>query len=190
MRALAFIALACVCLGACAPSPASRTTRLQAEDVLDAAVSVREQLAQSAFVRGARAQPAVLLPVMATNRSDDRLTEGERWIVTSGVARNPEVLALFERSGIAVQVPPIDPDLLRRYGLDPEANASANAPTHLFTAEVASIARAADVGGAGGLDERRDTYVVRYQIVEMDGRRVVWTGSAELARRASGLLID
>ncbi|MEO0482019.1 MAG: hypothetical protein AAF138_00145 [Planctomycetota bacterium] len=179
----------------CAATPESRTTRLQAADVLGAADDVREQLAQSDFLaqRGATSPEMVLLPTIATNRSDDRLTDGERWMVTAGVARAPAVLGLMREKNIAVQAPPTAAGFLEQYGIDPGAHDRANLPTHLFTAEVASIARAAATGlssDARALDERRDTYFVRYEIVEATGRRVLWNGSAELARRATGLLID
>ncbi|MEL7472540.1 MAG: hypothetical protein AAGK04_04420 [Planctomycetota bacterium] len=194
MRAIGSILClsSCALLGACAATPSGAdTTRLQPEDVLEAATVVRAKLVQSDWLRSrdASSAPATLLPQAATNRSDDRLTEGERWMVTAGVARQPSVLRLLESENIAVQASPIDAALLERFGVSPIEHAASNVPTHLFTAEVASIARAAALAG-GTLDDRRDTYVVTYQVLELPDRRVAWIGSAEFARRATGLLID
>ncbi|MBA4028372.1 MAG: hypothetical protein C0475_04450 [Planctomyces sp.] len=199
-------ARACAALLACAAAVAcaaqQRTTLLRASDTLLSAQRVLEQLAQSDFIlmRTQSSERLVLRPHPLENLSDNRLSRGDQWAAMARVLLDPRVLELLRSRNIVVQMPPLASDAVARAGLTVREPPAELAPTHLFTGRLRSITRAgapeADAGagerrGAGSeRTQRTDRYFFEYTIIDARTRAVEWAGSAELARRAHGSLID
>lgn len=192
-------------LVSCAGQQAERTTRLRASDLEIGVAEVREDLASSAFMgtRTAESGPIRIVPSEMVNLSSDRLARIDRWAAVTKVLFDPSVRAMFEAKNIQTLMPRDTALLLTRYGVDvdPAARVVGGAglgvdespdfaPTHVFGARVMSITRASGVGPREASNLRQETIRVEYQIVELQSRRVEWSGAHEFKRVGVGLLID
>ena len=194
----------CAMLASCASQPTERTTRLRASDLEIGIADVREDLAASAFLTGRTAESGQLriVPSEMVNLSSDRLARIDRWAAVTKVLFDPSMRALLEARNIQTLMPRDTALLLTRYGVNTDPNARVApvgmdespdfAPTHVFGARVLSITRAASwTGDQNELSNlRQETVRVEYSIVELQSRRVEWSGAHEFKRVATGLLID
>lgn len=189
-------------LASCAAPQAERTTRLRASDLRLGVADVREDLAASRFLTERTADsPALrIVPSEMVNLSSDRLARIDRWAAVTKVLFDPSVRAMLEEKNIQTLMPRDTALLLTRYGVDVDpstrvapvdADESPDfAPTHVFGARVMSITRASGVNGSEPSNLRQETIRVEYQIIELQSRRVEWSGAHEFKRVATGLLID
>lgn len=168
---------------------AGRTTRFQPADIVIAADEVAQQFAQSPFLRsrGSDAPLAVIQPGRTVNRSSDRLSPVDRYGAIARVLTSQEMLDLLRAKNVAVQMAPEQAVLLERYGF--EVPPPTMEPTHVLEASFGSIVRAAE-GRRGLAEQRRETFLIDYRLVEVDSRRIVWQGQQEFTRYAYGLLAD
>lgn len=184
-------------LAACAPSAADRSTALRGTDLVLTTDTVAQQFAGSDFLRArtpeaAARSPMLLRPDPLENLSDTRLTPGDQWAAISRVLFNNGMIGLLREKNIAVQMPPLATEGLARAGVTINEPPATIAPTHVFRSRLRSLTRAGSA--AGGLAaqgaQRKDTFLFEYTIVDLSTREVVWTGSTELARVATGSVVD
>ena len=188
---------ACACLlliAGCAGTPAPRTTLLQARDIESTTTDVREALASSEWLatRSSTSDPALLQPQPLVNISDNRLTPGDEWAAMSRVALNPAILDLLAGKNIRVQMPALVNDRLGGVSAQSIEPAASIAPTHLLSATLRSLTRAADQRGrlSGESTVRKDTFLVEYTVTDVRTRTVVWSHTSRFARVAEGSLVD
>jgi len=154
----------------------SRNVRFRMADLDQAVAVVKTDLINSRFVGEQQASPTGvrLRARPLTNLSLDRFTEGEEQMVVSRVLSDPRVMVALEKAQIAV--------------LDPEVTRPSDA-THELFAEIRSLARQAATTGRAH-DARRDAYLLEYRIIERGTTAIVWQATTEVARAATGLVID
>jgi hypothetical protein len=200
--ALAGVAALPLAMVSCAAPQTERTTRLRASDLEIGVADVREDLAASAFLtgRGAESGGLRIVPSEMANLSSDRLARIDRWAAVTKVLFDPSVRALLEERNIQTLMPRDTALLLTRYGVDVDPSTRVApvgmdespdfAPTHVFGARVMSITRASSNDRTEPSNLRQETIRVEYQIVDLQSRRVEWSGAHEFKRVATGLLID
>ena len=184
-------------LAACGPSAADRSTALRGTDLVLTTDTVAQQFAASEFLRArtpeaAARAPMLLRPDPLENLSDTRLTPGDQWAAISRVLFNNQMIALLREKNIAVQMPPFATEGLARAGVTINEPPAAIAPTHVFRSRLRSLTRAGSAAGslAAQSSQRKDTFLFEYTIIDMETRAVVWSGSTELARVATGSIVD
>ncbi len=178
----------------CASRPELRTTLFRAADIEAASGEAVQSLAMSSFMmaRTKDSPEAVLQPQTMVNLSDNRLSPGDQWAAMSKVVLSPNMLGLLESKNVTLQMPAFESTRLARAGVSVSEPKAQVVPTHLFTATLRSLSRAT-AGGArqgGSGQERKDVFLVEYTIVEVESRRVEWSGESTIARVAHGSLID
>ena len=194
-------ALACALVGTamvlsvqvgCATTPPQRTTRLADADLTQAVLTVREQLAESAFLRARDgASPEARLVVRRVeNLSTDRISIAEQWSLVSRVLAAPSMQQMLQSKRIAVQLPPEKVRLLERGGLRFAEFAQESWPTHMLEAQIASATRAGSLIGSRDADVRKEYYLLSFVIEEIQSRELVWQGTTEVAREVRGSVID
>lgn len=183
--------------GACSPSPADRSTALRGTDLVLTTDTVAQQFASSDFLRARTAEAAAQSPILLRpdpleNLSDTRLTPGDQWAAISRVLFNNNMIALLREKNIAVQMPPLATEGLARAGITINEPPATIAPTHIFRSRLRSLTRAGSAAGslASQATQRKDTFLFEYTIIDLQTRAVVWSGSAELARLATGSVVD
>jgi hypothetical protein len=181
------LAFAC---GGCQNS-APQTTLLRAADLEVSTNEVVQQLAQSKFLtsRTSSSPPLTIQPKPMENFSDNRLSAGDQWAAMSRVLLKPEVVKLLGEKNISVQMPALQNTRLVRAGLSPVEPAAAVAPTHLFQSRLSTLVRSAG-SAPDKTTARQDTFLFDYEIVEVQSRRVEWSGQTQLKRLANGRLYD
>jgi hypothetical protein len=118
------------------------------------------------------------------------ITIAEQWMFVARVAHSLPVQELRQKKNLAMQIPPERHALLRRSGFEGELGGGAD-PTHVMTATFLSADRAAAVGQAENLTNRRsDFYYLEYSITDVNSREIVWSDRFEFQREAVGLVID
>lgn len=191
--------LAWVGLGAgalMAPACAGRTdggasTIYRARDLQQASAELRQQLAESAWLggRGPASPVIALLPDQLDNRSNERLSPGEAWATVGRLLFDPNMQALCRERHVEVYMPPERLPGLRQAGIDAPPEVS-SAATHFLRGTFRSATRVASLSGAGVSDLRTDTFLLDLSAVERESGRVVWTGTYEFKRWATGTLAD
>ncbi len=176
----------------CATTPPQRTTRLADTDLTQAVLSVREQLAASAFLRSRdETSPEARLVVRRVeNLSTDRISIAEQWSLVLRVLAAPNMQELLKNKRIAVQLPPEKVRLLERGGLRFAEFGSESWPTHMLEARIASATRAGSLTGSRDADVRKEYYLLSFAIEDIQSRELVWQGTTEVAREVRGSVID
>lgn len=186
--ALAFIGVP----GCQSSGGAARTTMYEPDDLLAADASLREQLAASSWLAGRSAgtqPPIALLPDEVTNRSNERLPDGEAWAMVARVILDPSMQNFLRGRNVQVFMPPERLPGIRRAGLDAPEGFSQSA-THFLRAVFRSATRVASVSGQGVSDLRTDTFLIDLTALERATGRAVWTGTYEFKRFAHGTIAD
>jgi hypothetical protein len=182
----------------CAAQAPARSTVIQAGDLIDTTNTMAQALAGSPWLAGRTAdtQPAIVLrPQELTNLSDTRLSPAEQWVAVSRVVMSPAMLALFRERNVIVQMPPrpANPSDTREVA-DPAATTpeppATITPTHTLRPTLRSLTRASSLAPGSQDAGRKDLYLFEYTITDLSTRTIVWTGSTELARLATGSLVD
>ncbi len=181
-----------------APPPAAdRSTALRGTDLVLTTDNTVQQFASSEFLRLRTAEtgaqnPIILRPDPMENLSDTRLTPGDQWAAISRVLFSGGMIDLLREKHIAVQMPPLATEGLARAGITINEPPAAVAPTHVFRSRLRSLTRAGAAAGslASQQAQRKDTFLFEYTIIDLATRAVVWTGSTELARIATGSVVD
>jgi hypothetical protein len=172
--------LCCVMLCAAAScsttQPASTNARFRMADLDQAIAQVRDDLITSRFITDARSTSAstMLRARPLVNLSLDRFTASEEQLVVSRLFSDPLVQNAMREAGILL--------------LDPQVTRPQDA-THELFAEIRSLAREGASQGRAA-NARRDAYLLEYRIVARGSTEIVWQATTEVARAASGLVID
>lgn len=182
----------------CESTPPSRSSRLTAPDIIEAASAIRESLGESPLLvsRTRESAPIKLGLVEAVNKSADRLAAADRWALTALVVYDRSVQTLFEERNVRLYLPEDTESTLDRLGLGPSGRLDGrfpldrSAPTHILRAEVRSIARQGSAGARSISDERYDVFVIDYRITEFQTSDVVWARTVEVSREAGGTVAD
>jgi hypothetical protein len=182
-------------LASAACQPAGGSTRLTARDLRVTTEEMRARLADSAFLRGrdATSEPIVISVQQVTNLTSDIIPPAEQWMLMAEIVHALPMNELRRHRSISFVLPPEQRALARSGGFegrfDDEADGGGLRPTHVMKAEFRSTTR---VGRRddGQIDERRDTYGLQYQIVDLASGVLVFDDIVEFQRRARGLLID
>ncbi|MDQ7013940.1 MAG: hypothetical protein Q9O74_08615 [Planctomycetota bacterium] len=176
----------------CATPPPQRTTRLADADLTQAVLTVREQLAESAFLRSRdETSPEARLVVRRVeNLSTDRIAIAEQWSLVLRLLAAPNTQELLQNKRIVVQLPPEKVRLLERGGLRFDEFAQESWPTHMLKAQIASATRAGSLAGSRDADVRKEYYLLSFAIEEIQSRELVWQGTTEVAREVRGSVID
>lgn len=173
----------------CAAAP-ERSTVLQAGDLIATTDTMVQALAGSPWLAGRtpETRPEIVLrPDELRNLSDTRLSPAEQWVAVSRVVMSPAMLSMFRERAVIVQMPPRPGD---RAGLSVAEPLATITPTHTLRPTLRSLTRAASVTPGAQNAGRKDVYLFEYSIIELANRSIVWSGSTELARVASGSLVD
>lgn len=178
--------------GGCATTPGPRTTRLADADLTQAVLTVRDQLAGSAFLtsRDAGSPEARLVVRRVENLSTDRIPEAEQWSLVSRVLAAEGMQDLLRSKIITVQLPPEKVRLLERGGLTFGEFQQESWPTHLLEAQIASATRAGSLTGGRDADIRKEYYLLSFTIEEVQSRALLWQGTTEVAREVWGSVVD
>lgn len=184
--------LVCALLLPACSNNKGQSTRLIGEDILVATDEVREKLASSAFLaeRTPGDAPVRLAPGRVRNLSNDRLSKGDQLVAVRRVLADQGLQDLLLSKGIAVIMPPKEAEAYADELLAQPEAFRAVAPTHAFRAEFRSLTRAGGDRAGDIADVRQDYFLVDYSILDLASSRVVWTGTFEVARRATGILVD
>lgn len=179
-------------LAACSTSQHIRTTRLADADLTQAVLEMREQLGASAFLteRGADSPEARLVLRRVENLSTDRISIAEQWSLAARVLGDAGMQELLRAKRVTVQLPPEKVLLLQRGGLEFPDLEPESWPTHLLRSQIASGTRAGSLAGGRDADIRKEYYLITFVIEDLQGRELLWQGSAELAREAEGTVVD
>ena len=176
----------------CSGTRAARTTRLADADLTQAVLGLREQLATGRFLaeRSGNAPEARLVLRRVENVSTDRIPVAEQWSLAARVISDPRMQELLRGKHVVVQLPPEKVELLERGGLEFPDLLPESWPTHIMTSQIASGTRAGSLEGGRDADIRKEYYLISFAIEDLQGREVLWQGSAELAREAEGTVVD
>lgn len=179
-------------LGACAAGKAQRSTRIADADLTQAVLTMRQQLAESRFLRerDASSPEARLVLRRVDNLSSDRIPIAEQWSLASRVISDPGMQELLRSKRVVVQLPPEKVALLERGGMEFPDLRPEDEPTNLLEAQIASGTRAGSLAGGREADIRKDYYLISFVLEDLQGREVLWQGTAELAREAEGSVVD
>ncbi|MBK7404237.1 MAG: hypothetical protein IPJ41_06285 [Phycisphaerales bacterium] len=179
-------------LAGCAATRPQRSTRLADSDLTQAVLSMRQQLADSRFLqeRDDASPEARLVLRRVENLSSDRIPIAEQWSLASRVISDPGMQALLRSKRVVVQLPPEKVALLERGGMEFPDLSPEHEPTNLLEAQIASGTRAGSLAGGRDADIRKDYYLLTFVLEDLQGREVLWQGTAELAREAQGSLVD
>lgn len=176
----------------CVSTPRQRTTRLADSDLTQTVLTMRQQLAESAFLRSRdETSPEARLVVRRVeNLSTDRIAEAEQWALVLRVLAAPGMQELLQNKRVSVQLPPEKVTLLERGGLRFAEFAQKSWPTHMLEAQIASATRAGSLTGSRDADVRKEYYLLSFAIEEIQSREVVWQGTTEVAREVRGSVVD
>ncbi len=180
--------LAAVC--GCASTP--QTTRLRASDFDVTVNEVAARLAGSDFLARRRPDSPQIRMVArgVENLTSDVLSLSEMWTAVARVQSAFPLRELADARNIVFQMPVHQVRALREAGFDVPLTAE-NRPTHELFAVFRSATRSGvSAAGGGYTDLRKDYYFLEYRIVDLATRELVWSGSFEFARQASGLAIN
>ena len=186
------LAACAVGVSGCATTPKPRTTRLADADLTQAVLDVRQQLSESRFLaeRSGDSPEARLVLRRVENLSTDRISVAEQWSLAARVLGDPGMRELLRAKHITVQLPPEKIALLEHSGLEFPDLAPESGATHLLASQIASGTRAGALAGGRDADIRKEYYLLSFVIEDLQGREVLWQGSAELAREAEGTVVD
>lgn len=186
------IVLVPLTLGGCATGNIAGTTRLADADLTQAVLEIRQQLAESRFLaqRDVETPEARLVLRRVENISTDRVSLAEQWSLAARVLGDTGMQELLRAKHITVQLPPEKIRLLERGGLEFPDLEPENRATHLLRAQIASGTRAGALTGGRDADIRKEYYLISFVLEDLQGREVLWQGSAELARETKGTVID
>ena len=170
---------------------APQSTRLRASDFEVTAARVTAALAASDFLAQRRPDSDQIRIVTrrVENLTSDVLTPGEMWMSVARVQGSLPVAALARDRNIVFQLPPQEIERLRRAGFESPLGPE-NRPTHELKAVFRSATRSGSRRDTHYTDIRKEYYFLEYQIVNLSSRELVWNGSFEFAREATGLLIN
>jgi hypothetical protein len=191
VAAVALVAstLTATALPGCSGGPT--TTLYHASDLQQASVTLRDQLASSAWLSGRTPSSPVIaiLPDQLENRSNERLTPGEAWATVGRMLFDPNMQAFCRERNIQIYMPPERIPALREAGIDAPASMG-QATTHFLRGTFRSATRVASLSGNGPSDLRTDTFLFDLNAIERDTGRTVWSGTYEFKRWARGKLAD
>lgn len=189
------LAAVCVAASGCQGPPPARSTRLTHADLTEAALSAREQLAQSRFLQGrtGSSPEARLVVRRVENLSTDRIPLAEQWSLVARLLSDPGMQELLRSKAVVVQLPPEKVELLERGGLEFPALRPENLPTHMLGAQISSATRAGALQRGGSQlrsDIRKEYYLITFDLEDIQTRELLWQGTAEIAREAEGTIVD
>jgi hypothetical protein len=166
----------CATAGCSTTQHSSTNARFRMADLDQAIAQVRDDLVTSRFVREAQLSSSrtMLRARPLVNLSLDRFTASEEQLVVSRLFADPAVQNALRDASILL--------------LDPQVTRPEDA-THELFAEIRSLAREGASRGVAA-DARRDAYLLEYRIVARGSTEIVWQATTEVARAASGLVID
>jgi hypothetical protein len=164
--------------GCAAPA---RSTRLETLDFESIVVEIAASLRASDFLSDRTpSSPEVLLTVQKpTNLTSDLLTEGEKWYLIDRVTHSFHIRDLARERRIRFIIPAERLENLKELIPDDREIGSERAPTHVMTAVLRNVTRAA---GA----DRTDLYAAHYTITSIKTGETEWTGEYLLKRAAQG----
>ncbi len=181
-----------LCISGCATTAQARTTRLTDADLQQAVQHLRDQLADSRWLRerDSSSPPARLVVRKVENLSSDRIPIAEQWSLVLKLISHQGVQDLFRHKHIIVQLPPEKVEMLESHGFSFPALKTEDQPTLVMRAQIASASRLGSRNGHARADIRRDYYLLSLTIEDLATRTVLWQGQTELSREARGSLDD
>jgi hypothetical protein len=190
MRVVTRVLIFVVVLAGCAGC-VERSTRLTGSDFEVTVQEMANSLAASEFLaeRSPTSPEIRIVTRQALNLTSDVITPAEQWMLVARVQSALPVRQMAEHRNIVFQMPPEEIARLRARGFESELTEE-NRPTHLMTATLRSSLRAGASDSNGLTNLRKDYYLLEYQILEIETRRLAWSGRFEFAREAAGLVID
>ena len=170
-----------------------KSSTLTHDDLNEVTERMAASLAASDFLadRSADSHPIVVTINKVENLTSDVLPPAEQWMQAARLRGSLPLQRLQREKNIRFQVPPERLKLVEGAGYDatPE-DRQRYVATHLMKAVYQSSTRVSREGEGGHVESRGDTYTMRYQITEIESRRVVWEDSFEFKREAKGVAID
>lgn len=177
----ALLSVALVLLAGCVSPP--RTTRLTADDFVQIAEDVSEQLRGSDLLadRTPESPRMVVAISRLENLSSDVIPESEQWWLMERLRGAVPIQTLAGRYNIVFAMPVERVRQLRERGLPAgePVPGGARSPTHEMTGTFRSITRTAG-------RHRADLYLFEARITDLESGELVWVGATELKRAAFG----
>lgn len=172
--------------GCATPPPAVRTTFLRSVDLVAMTDAMAQSFAAAPAVqeRGPGSPPWVISLDRLTNRTNQIIREGEKWLYLVRLRGLLQQSDLSSRRSIEWVVPPDRwREVARTHGVAGEPALVRTPPTHRLTAEFLALTTTSAAG-------RTDTTVCSYQLVDLESGRLVWEDTWEVKRSAAGLTWD
>ena len=174
----------------------ARSTRLRSSDLDLTIATTVQQLAASPFMTGRNASSPVvrLVPRGLENQSSDRISVADQWVAVSRILFDPGMQRLLGEKNIILQMPPDEMVRVRRVsGLvapgSVDLRADPEPATHIIKAVIRSMTRVGSETSTNS-NQRKETFVVTYEITDVATRQIVWAGESTFARIAHGLVAD
>ncbi len=169
---------------------APKSTRLTADDFAVTEAKMRDDLAQSDFLRerSPDSPPMIIVVDRVENLTSDVIPLAEQWMAVYRVIDALPIRELRETKNIRIILPRQRYEMLADKGLALAPDGGLKA-THLMYAEFRSSSRA--TRSEGQLTDRRmEHYLLTYRITDTVGREIGWASNFEFRRIARGDVID
>lgn len=179
--ALAFIGI----LSGCAGPPRTQTTFLRAADLVEMTDRMAASFAETDAIasRTPSSPPWVVSIDRVVNHTNQVIPDREKWLYIGRLRTRLAEARVGADMNITWVVPPERwPIIAEELGRDEPAGLRLP-PTHVLTATFSSLT---NTSGAG----RSDAYLCRYELVDLDGGRIVWSDAWEVKRAIGGRTYD
>ena len=169
------------------------TTTLTHDDLNEVVARMASSLAGSEFLAGrAPDSPPIVVTInKVENLTSDIIPPAEQWMQVARLQGSLPIRRLADEKNIRFQLPPERLQLLADSDYTPTIEERHEyVATHLMKAVYQSATRVGRDEKGGQVESRQEYYTMRYQITEIESRRVVWEDSFEFKREARGVAID